>query len=104
MKAGVARIAMGWVASPLIAAVIGAALLAFLRARIHHAPDRIAAAMRWLPRVVGAGAAVLAAAFPVAATLLDGLLGTWVWLVCGVGLAAFLCYLGVRFARSYGRR
>lgn len=59
--AGVARIAMGWVASPLIAAVIGAALLAFLRARIHHAPDRIAAAMRWLPRVVGAGAAVLAA-------------------------------------------
>ena len=58
--AGVARIALGWVASPLIAAVIGAALLAFLRARIHHAPDRIAAAMRWLPRVVGAGAAVLA--------------------------------------------
>ena len=41
----------------LYGAVIGAALLAFLRARIHHAPDRIAAAMRWLPRVVGAGGA-----------------------------------------------
>ena len=50
------------------------------------------------------GAAVLAAVFPVAATLLDGLLGTWVWMVCGIGLAVFLCYLGVRFARGYGWR
>ena len=62
-RRGVGRIARAFMdcETPLIAAVIGAALLAFLRARIHHAPDRIAAAMRWLPRVVGTGAAVLAA-------------------------------------------
>lgn len=56
---GIARIAAGWLVSPVIAGAIGAALLALLRARIHRAPDRISAGVRWLPVLVGAVAAVL---------------------------------------------
>ena len=50
---GIARIATGWMVSPLLAGMLAATLLGLLRALIHRAPDRIAAAARWLPRVVG---------------------------------------------------
>lgn len=49
---GIARIASGWMVSPLLAGLLAAALLAFLRARIMRAPDRIAAAAFWLPLIV----------------------------------------------------
>ncbi|SDK49216.1 inorganic phosphate transporter [Paracoccus chinensis] len=57
---GLARIATVWVASPIAAALVGAALLAVLRHLIHRAPDRTEAAVRWLPWLVGVIAAVLA--------------------------------------------
>lgn len=56
---GLAGIATGWVASPILAALTGAALLAVLRRAIHRAPDRNRAASRWLPWMVGFMAAVL---------------------------------------------
>ena len=82
------QIAAGWVVSPIIAALIGAAALALLRARVHRAPDRIDAAARWLPRVVAAMAAVLslyALTLTGADALLAGVTGAmaagagWVW-------------------------
>lgn len=56
---GLAGIATGWVASPVLAALTGAALLAVLRRAIHRAPDRARAALCWLPWLVGFMAAVL---------------------------------------------
>ena len=58
---GLAGIATGWVASPVLAGLTGAALLAVLRRAILRAPDRNRAASRWLPWLVGLMAAVLAA-------------------------------------------
>lgn len=58
---GLMLIAFGWVFSPIIAALIAAAMLALLRAAIHRAPDPAAAAARWLPAAVGAVATVLTA-------------------------------------------
>lgn len=55
-----ALIAASWMISPLVAAAIAAALLAFVRARIHAAPDRIRAAVLWLPLLLGLMAAVFA--------------------------------------------
>lgn len=56
----IAGIAISWVAAPVIAAVFAAALLGFLRWRVHFAPDRAAAARVWLPVMIGATAAVFA--------------------------------------------
>lgn len=56
---GLAAIAVGWIGSPIAAALVGAVLLAVLRRVIHRAPDRTRAAVRWLPWVVGFIAAVL---------------------------------------------
>lgn len=56
----IAGIAISWVAAPVIAALFAAALLGFLRWRVHFAPDRAAAARVWLPVLIGATAAVFA--------------------------------------------
>lgn len=50
----VASIALGWIAAPILAAVISAGLLALIRARVNEAPDRMAAAQRWLPGLIAA--------------------------------------------------
>lgn len=56
---GLAGIATGWIASPLVAGATGAALLAVLRRLIYRVSDRRGAAMRWLPWVVGLISTVL---------------------------------------------
>ena len=88
----------------LLALVFALVLALFVGVLVYRmtskAPGHAGGRSAWRPSF---GAAVMAAVFPVAATVLDGPWGTWVWLVCGVGLAVFLCYLGLRFARVYGR-
>lgn len=54
----VAGIAISWIAAPVISALFAAALLGFLRWRVHFAPDRAAAARVWLPVMIGSTAAV----------------------------------------------
>ncbi|WBU60230.1 inorganic phosphate transporter [Paracoccus albus] len=56
----VAGIAISWIAAPVISALFAAALLGFLRWRVHFAPDRAAAARVWLPVMIGSTAAVFA--------------------------------------------
>ncbi|ANI93433.1 hypothetical protein [Dietzia timorensis] len=89
----------------LLALVFALVLALFVGVLVYRmtskSPSHTGGRSAWRPSL---GAAALAAVFPVVATLLDGPLGTWVWLVCGVGLAAFLVWLGVRFARVYRRR
>ncbi|WP_172331837.1 inorganic phosphate transporter [Mangrovicoccus sp. HB161399] len=55
-----ALIAAGWVASPLAGAAIAAALLALLQRAVIDPEDKIAAAHRWVPAMVGLMAAVFA--------------------------------------------
>lgn len=56
----VAGIAISWVAAPVMAALFAAALLGFLRWRVHFAADRAAAARIWLPLLTGTTGAVFA--------------------------------------------
>ncbi|RMC37841.1 inorganic phosphate transporter [Paracoccus alkanivorans] len=47
-------IASAWVLSPLAAALLAAAFLAFVTIHVREAPDRTTAALHWLPMLVGA--------------------------------------------------
>lgn len=58
-RGSLARIAVGWVVSPVLAGLMGALFLAGLRRLIHSSPNRIGAAWRWLPWMVGGMAAIL---------------------------------------------
>ncbi|MFP4275597.1 MAG: inorganic phosphate transporter, partial [Paracoccaceae bacterium] len=54
-------IAASWVISPVMGGVIAAAVLAFIKANIVYVDDKIAAARRWVPVLIG----VMAGAFAV---------------------------------------
>ncbi|MDV7143940.1 anion permease [Tropicimonas sp. TH_r6] len=54
-----AAIAASWVISPLLGGVIAAAFLWFIKERIIYQPDKIAAARKWVPVLVG----IMAGAF-----------------------------------------
>lgn len=47
-------IGSGWVVTPVLSAVLAGALLVLLHMRVGDAPDRAAAARRWLPPMTGA--------------------------------------------------
>lgn len=55
------RIAASWVISPVLGGLIAAALLAFIKPRVIYAPDKIAAARRWVPLLVALMAGCFAA-------------------------------------------
>lgn len=50
---GLGRIAASWVISPLLGGLIAAAFLAFIKARILYQEDKITAARRWVPVLIG---------------------------------------------------
>lgn len=56
---GIARIALGWVGTPIVSAVLAASVLAVLRAKVYRAADPRAAALRWMPWVVAATTGLL---------------------------------------------
>lgn len=56
--------------------------------------------IRWAPTLVTGAIALL---FPIAALLLAGPLGTWVWLPVGAVLAAIVVTLGILYRRSLAR-
>lgn len=56
-----AMIASTWMVTPLISGLLAGAVVVFLRLRVLDAPDRAAAARRWLPPLVGATAGLFAA-------------------------------------------
>ncbi len=76
-----AVIASAWVLTPLVAGVLAGALLALIHLRVGQAPDRAAAARRWLPALTGAMIALFvtnivsilpALAMPLPSALLPG--------------------------------
>ena len=44
---------------------------------------------------------LLAATFPVAAIVLDDVVGSWVWIVCGAALGALVLVVGVPYQRKH---
>ena len=54
------KIAASWVISPVLGGAVAAAFLWFIKARIVYQPDKIAAARRWVPVLVGIMAGVFA--------------------------------------------
>ncbi|MCE5973730.1 inorganic phosphate transporter [Sinirhodobacter sp. WL0062] len=54
-------IALSWVVSPVLGGVIAAIFLAFIKAYIMYADDKIAAARRWVPVLIGIMAGAFAA-------------------------------------------
>ncbi|MVA97540.1 inorganic phosphate transporter [Nitratireductor sp. CAU 1489] len=54
-------IAASWVISPLLGGVIAASFLAFVKSRIIYQDDKIAAARRWVPVLIGVMAGAFAA-------------------------------------------
>lgn len=55
------KIAASWVISPVFGAMCAAALLYFIKVRIFNAPDRLSAAAKWVPILIGLMAAAFAA-------------------------------------------
>ncbi len=51
--ASMGTIAASWVISPLLGGLIAAGFLWFIKARIMYQPDKIAAARRWVPVLIG---------------------------------------------------
>ncbi|MDS9469455.1 anion permease [Paracoccus sp. MBLB3053] len=85
-------IAASWVISPVLGGVIAAAMLAFIKAKIAYVDDKIAAARRWVPVLIGVMGGVFATylamkglrrIFPVDA-------GTALWIGFAVGIASWL--------------
>lgn len=85
----ISAITLGWIAAPLLAATIAAALLALIRVNVGEASDRTAAALRWLPGLVAAmtglfvtylGVLILdLSPLPVLALALPGMFATYLW-------------------------
>ncbi|MDO5058277.1 MAG: anion permease [Lautropia sp.] len=89
---GLGSIAASWVISPVMGGIIAAAFLAFIKSRILYQDDKIAAARRWVPVLIG----FMAGAFG-AYLALKGLskvvklgLTTSVLVGCVVGVLAWL--------------
>jgi PiT family inorganic phosphate transporter len=55
------KIAASWIISPLLGGIIAALFLAFIKARIMYVEDKIGAARRWVPVLIGIMAGAFAA-------------------------------------------
>lgn len=79
-------IALSWVVSPLMGGVIAAAFLLFVKIAILYQPDRLAAARKWVPILVG----VMAGSFAVYLALkmpgVDWQLSPWELAAVGLGM------------------
>ena len=80
-------IAASWVISPFLGGVIAAAFLTFIKFAVLFKTDKVAAARKWIPVLVG----IMAAAFSVY-LVIKGLKRLWqpeLWALGLIGLAAF---------------
>ena len=89
-------IAASWVISPVLGGVVAAAFLTFVKVAVIFKEDKVAAAQRWIPVLVG----IMAGAFSVY-LVMKGLKRVWkpeTPMLFAIGIAAFLIgYAIVRF-------
>jgi len=97
-------IAASWVMAPLMGGVIAAAFLALIKSRILYRDDRVAAARRWVPVLVGVMAGVFAAylALKGLARVADIGFGTALGVGLGAGLAVWALTVPAIRRRSRG--
>jgi PiT family inorganic phosphate transporter len=88
----VAAIAASWVISPVFGAGLAALILYFIKVKVLYVEDRLAAAQKWVPLLIG----LMAAAFT-AYMLLKGLNKVW-----PPGAAAIVLLSALAFAAAYG--
>lgn len=86
------KIAASWVISPMFGACVAAALLYFIKKNILNAPNRLAAANKWVPLLIG----LMAAAFA-AYMAMKGLKKIW-----NPGLFSILFIASMAFALTWG--
>jgi inorganic phosphate transporter, PiT family len=93
-------IAASWVVSPLMGGVIAAAFLAFIKEAIIYQDDKIAAARRWVPILIG----IMGGAFSAYLAMkgLSRVLALSGLQLIAIGIATFLLIWG--FAHIYVRR
>ena len=92
-----AKIAASWVISPVFGAMVAAALLLFIKVKILNVPDRLVAAKRWVPVMIG----LMGAAFA-AYMAMKGLKKIWKPSPVEVALFASACFAGAYFlSRPY---
>ena len=87
------KIAASWVISPVLGGVVAAIFLAFAKYFILYREDKITAAKKWVPVLVG----ILAAAFSVY-LVMKGLKRVWKpepWMITAIGFAGFVVTFGV---------
>lgn len=87
----IAKIAASWVISPLMGGVIAAAFLALIKTRIIYAEDKLAAARKWVPVLIGLMAGAFAAylALKGLKRVVDVSLGGALMVGLGLGLLAW---------------
>jgi len=85
--ATMAKIAASWIISPVFGAAVAAALLYFIKVKILNVEDRLSAAKRWVPVLIG----VMGAAFA-GYMAMKGLKKIWQPSVYEIGLFAIACF------------
>ena len=97
-------IAASWVISPVLGGLSAAGFLWFIKARIIYQPDKIAAARKWVPVLVGIMSGAFAAylALKGLKNLVKISMGTAMLLGLGIGIATWLVMIPVVRRQSEG--
>ncbi len=98
------QIAASWVISPIMGGVVAALFLAFIKAKVNDVPDKIGAARRWVPLLIGIMAGAFAAylAMKGLKKLVDVSLGSALMIGFVVGVATTLAMRPVIRRQSEG--
>ena len=98
------QIAASWVISPVMGGVVAALFLAFIKAKVNDVPDKIGAARRWVPLLIGIMAGAFAAylAMKGLKKLVDVSLGSALVIGFVVGVATTLAMRPVIRRQSEG--
>jgi PiT family inorganic phosphate transporter len=97
-------IAASWIVSPLLGGLIAAGFLWFIKARIIYQPDKIAAARRWVPVLIGIMAGAFAAYLSLKGLshVIDVSLGLALTVGLGAGFVAWAAMIPVIRRQSEG--
>ncbi len=102
--AKIGSIALSWVISPVMGGVIASLFLALIKSRIMYVDDKIAAARRWVPILIGIMAGVFATYLAIKglSKIISLELGTAVLIGVGVGIVSWALSIPLIWRQSEG--
>jgi inorganic phosphate transporter, PiT family len=102
--AKIGSIALSWVISPVMGGVIASLFLALIKSRIMNDDDKIAAARRWVPILIGIMAGVFATYLAIKglSKIVSLELGTAVLIGVGVGIVSWALSIPLIWRQSEG--